>query len=114
MKKILVALLSSILLLNGCGSNGINHPTKTEWLEVYLTHEIEEIFNLWESGVAIRVGIYEKDKEIVVTITAKMGEQFPETARQTYIDTAKKTVEEILIFQDYEWAKDYRIIVDFV
>jgi len=120
MKKIIILpiLLVFILLLGaGCISNSIKttitHPTQEEWLEVYITHGITEVTDLWEQRIAIRTGIFKQDKEIVITLSSANG-QSPLGASQktSYEKSVKSIVQEII--KNYDWVKNYKIIVQFI
>ena len=118
MKKIILfTILLTLIFSTGCSlkqtNTAISHPTKEEWLEIYLTHKIEDVTDLWRLRTTTKVGIYNEDKEIVVIITTSNGEDYPNKgSQQVYTETAEGVVEEII--KSYEWAKNYKIIVDFI
>lgn len=114
MKKaflVFAALFS--LSLSGCTASTNSHPTESEWLEVYLSHEIRETTDLWSTRVSIATLIYPQDKEIIVSITEANGEDLlRDSAKESYVSTCKSITESVL--EKYKWASDYKVIVQFI
>ncbi len=50
------------------------HPTKEEWLEVYLTHEIKQSIEMYRRRVAVVISIRTKEREIIITLTSASGQ----------------------------------------
>lgn len=91
----------------------VEHPTKEEWLEVYITHKIKQFTDLYADRIAIRVAIIPKHKEIVVTLTLANGqEEMSQAAKKIYCDEVEKIVKSVLI--TYSSAKNYKLIVQYI
>lgn len=89
------------------------HPTKEEWLEIYITHRIEDWTDAWQQRIAIRVAIIPADKEIVVTLTSANGqEEISQSAKNSYVSDTESIVNSIL--EEYDWAKDYKLTVQYI
>jgi hypothetical protein len=89
------------------------HPTKEEWLEVYITHKIKQFSDLYAARIAIRVAIFPKNQEIVITLTlANQQEAISQTAKKIYCDEVEEVVKAILV--TYQWAKSYKLTVQFI
>ena len=88
------------------------HPTKEEWLEVYITHKIKQFSDLYADRIAIRVAIIPKNQEIVVTLTlANEQEGMSQSAKKIYCDEVEKIVKAVLVA--YNWAQNYKLTVQF-
>lgn len=94
------------------------HPTKEEWLEVYLTHKIKQVTDVWKSRLGVMVFIAHKYDgkvvdEIVVTLSVANGEQpYLKEQAERVIDQVKGIVKTIV--ENYEWAKHYKITVQYI
>jgi hypothetical protein len=101
----------NVTLNNKISTN--EHPTKEEWLEVYITHNIKQFTDLYAQRIAVRVAIVSKAKEIVITLTsANEQEEMSQTAKKIYSDEVEKIVK--LILKKYEWAKNYKLTVQYI
>ena len=88
------------------------HPTKEEWLEVYITHKIKQFTDLYVDRIAIRVAIIPRNQEIVITLTLANGqEEMSKSAKTIYCDEVEKIVK--AVFVTYNWARKYKLTVQF-
>ena len=88
------------------------HPTKEEWLEVYITHKIKQFTDLYADRMAIRVAIILKNQEIVITLTlANEQEEMSQSAEKIYCDEVEKIVKAVLVA--YNWVQNYKLTVQF-
>ena len=91
----------------------INHPTREEWLEVYLTHKIKEFTDLYAQRIVVRVAIVSKAKEIVITLASANGqEEMSQTAKKIYNDEVEQIVKPIL--KEYDWTRNYKLTVQYI
>ena len=89
------------------------HPTKEEWLEVYITHKIKQFTDLYAQRIAVRVAIVSKAKETVITLTsANEQEEMSQTAKNIYADEVEKIVKSIL--KEYDWTKNHKLTVQYI
>lgn len=89
------------------------HPTKEEWLEVFITHKIKQLTDLYADRIAIRVAIIPKNQEIVITLTlANEQEEMSQSAKKIYCDEVEKIVKAVLV--TYNWAQNYKLTVQFI
>ena len=88
------------------------HPTKEEWLEVYITHKIKQFTELYADRIAVRVAIIPKHQEIVITLTlANEQEEMSQPAKKIYCDEVEKIVKSVLV--TYIWTQNYKLTVQF-
>lgn len=108
---IVIGLIGFFLVNNKISNN--EHPTKEEWLEIYVTHRIEDETDAWKQRIAVRVGIFSVDKEIVVTLTSVNGQgEISQTAKNYYISNIENIVRSIL--KEYDWVKGYNLSVQYI
>ncbi len=89
------------------------HPTKDEWLEVYITHKIKQFTDLYADRIGVRVAIIPPKKEIVITLTlANEQEEMSQPAKRIYCDEVEKIVKSVLV--TYNWAQNYKLTVQFI
>ena len=101
----------NVALNNKISTN--EHPTKEEWLEVYITHKIKQFTDLYAQRIAVRVAIVSKAKEIVITLTsANEQEEMSQTAKKIYADEVEKIVKPIL--KEYDWTKNHKLTVQYI
>ena len=101
---ILIGLLGFFILNNKIVNN--EHPTKEEWLEIAITHRIEDWTDPWQQRIAIGVTIFPEDKEIVVTLTSANGqEEISQSSKNGYVRDIENIVKTIL--EEYNWAKNH-------
>jgi len=101
----------NVALNNKISTN--EHPTKEEWLEVYITHKIKQFTDLYAQRIAVRVAIVSKAKEIVITLTsANEQEEMSQTAKKIYADEVEKIVKSIL--KEYDWTKNHKLTVQYI
>ena len=106
------ALVEQNVALNNKISTN-EHPTKEEWLEVYITHKIKQFTDLYAQRIAVRVAIVSKAKEIVITLTsANEQEEMSQTAKKIYADEVEKIVKSIL--KEYDWTKNHKLTVQYI
>jgi hypothetical protein len=87
------------------------HPTKEEWLEVYITHKTKQFSDLYAQRIAVLVMI--SPKEIVITLTAaNEQEEMSQVAKKIYTDEVKKIAKSIL--KEYVWAQNHKLTVQFI
>ncbi len=98
--------------------NIATHPTHDEWLEIYTSHRIHELTDLWKVRVAANVVIFSRDadgkpifpREMVITIVAANGEDALSTsAKDGYKRWAETTAKSILT--DYGVTAEYKLTV---
>lgn len=90
----------------------VKHPTKEEWLNVYLVHAIRHMTDSWRQRIGIMVAIANEEKQIVVTIGSANGqEEISLDAQKRYEESVMLRVKGVL--EDYEWTKGYKVIVQF-
>lgn len=88
------------------------HPTKEEWLEVYITHKIKQFSDYYAERIVVRVAISPKHQEIVITLTLANGqEEMSQPANKIYCDEVEKIVKAVLV--TYNWAQNYKLAVQF-
>ncbi len=88
------------------------HPTKEEWIEVYITHKIKQFTDLYADRIGVRVAIIPKKQEIVITlILANEQEEMSQSAKKIYCDEVEKIVKAVLVA--YNWAQNYKLTVQF-
>ena len=74
------------------------HPTKEEWIEVYITHKIKQFTDLYADRIGVRVAIIPKKQEIVITlILANEQEEMSQPAKKIYCDEVEKIVKSVLV-----------------
>lgn len=115
MKKTIVAIVLLVsFTLTACSSIiSSTHPTQEEWLEVYLTHKIEQAADLWRVRTAIKVAINSESKEILISMVPATGEEELEAAdKDSYTGISKAVIDSVL--NDYAWAKDYGLTVQYL
>jgi predicted metal-binding protein len=113
MKKIFIIAGLSLFICGSCTNVANEHPTKEEWLEVYLTHEIKQMVDSWQQRVAVIVAISPNDHEIVVSLTSSNGqEEITQSAKKEYIHDVEVIVKTVL--KTYDWAKDYKQVVQYI
>lgn len=89
------------------------HPTKEEWLEVWITHEIKDVTDLWRQRIAVLVLISQEEQVIVVGLSSATGqEEISQSAKKEYVQRAESIVKGIL--EEYDWAKDYQLTVHYI
>ncbi len=89
------------------------HPTKEEWLEVYITYKIKQFTDLYAARIAIRVAIVPENQEIVITLTlANEQEEMSQTAKKIYCSQVEQVIKAVLV--EYNWARNYKLTVQFV
>ena len=90
-----------------------DHPTKEEWLEVYITHKIKQLTDLYAARIAVRAAIIPKYQEIVITLTlANEQEEMSQPAKKIYCDEVEKIVKAVLV--TYNWAQNHKLTVQFI
>ena len=129
MKKVvaLSTLMICISFLSGCSldfsqdrgvggqtfSENGRHPTQEEWLEIYLTHKIEDLTDAWSIRISTNVFISSKTQDVVVTMTSANGERALDSfARNSYQDMVGGIVDAVL--EDYPWTDGYKVTVQFI
>lgn len=101
----------NVALNNKISTN--EHPTKEEWLEVYITHKIKQFTDLYAQRIAVQVAIVSKAKEIVITLTsANEQEEISQSAQNNYVHDVERTVKSIL--EEYDWVKNYKLTVQYI
>jgi len=89
------------------------HPTKKEWLEVYMTHKIKQWTDLWEHRIAMTAGIYSEEREIVITLASANGqEKISQSGKNTYVHDVETIVKVIL--EEYVWAKNFKLTIQYI
>jgi hypothetical protein len=89
------------------------HPTKEEWLEVYITHKVKQFTDLHVHRVAVIVVVISEVKEMVITLTSANGQdEMSQTAKKIYADDVEKIVK--LILEKYNWAQNYKLTVQYI
>lgn len=100
----------NVALKNRISTNG--HPTREEWLEVYVTHKIRQFTDLYANRIAVRVAIIPKNEEIVITLTlANEQEDMSPPAKKIYCDEVEKIAKAVLAA--YDWAQSYKLTVQY-
>ena len=88
------------------------NPSRKEWLELSLFKLIKDKTDLWEQRIGFIVWIIENDGEIMLTLSSANGQEpLSDTARDEYVKQIKSAVE--LFIQQFEWAKNLKVIVQF-
>jgi len=88
------------------------HPTKEEWLEVYMTHEIRELLDLWQQRVAACTFISSKEQVIAITLASANGQKpLSQPTRAKYEHHVRAIATGVL--KEYAWARGYELIVQF-
>jgi len=88
------------------------HPTKEEWLEVYITHKIKQFTDLYADRIGVRVAIIPKKQEIIITlILANEQEEMSQPAKKIYCNEVEKIVKSVLV--TYIWTQNYKLTVQF-
>jgi len=101
----------NVALNNKISTN--EHPTKEEWLEVYITHKIKQCTDLYAQRIAVRVAIVSKAKVIVITLTsANEQKETSQTAEKIYADEVERIVKPIL--KEYDWTKNHKLTVQYI
>ena len=101
----------NVALNNEISTN--EHPTKEEWLEVYITHKIKQFTDLYAQRIAVRVAIVSKAKKTIITLTsANEQEEMSQTAKKIYVDEVEKIVKSIL--KEYDWTKNHKLTVQYM
>ena len=101
----------NVVLNNKISTN--EHPTREEWLEVYMTHKIKQFTDLYAQRIAVPVVIVSEAKEIVITLTsANEQEEMSQTAKKIYVDEVEKIIKPIL--KKYDWVKNYKLTVQYI
>lgn len=111
MKKIFLVVALSVFIY-GCTKNpsADEHPTKEEWLEVYLTHKIKQELDVWEERIAVQVKIISELKVVQITLVCAIGQgEISETTKFMCANDTENLVKPIL--EKYEWVKSYQLIV---
>jgi len=97
---------------------GDQHPTRDEWLRVYISYSIHELTDLWQLRVAANVAVISEDaegkpiipKQLIVTITSANGEAaiIGDTADQykQYVEILVKS-----ILKKYSVESEYELTV---
>ena len=118
MKKIFMVVALS-LFIYGCTNNPSTnkHPTKEEWLEVYLTHEIKQSIEMYRRRAAVVISIRTKEREIIITLTSASGQveglkEISQSAKNDYVHEVEDIVKGIL--KEYDWAKNYKLTVLYI
>jgi len=89
------------------------HPTREEWLEVYITHRIKQWTDPWEQRTAVTVWIRPEEQTIAITMTSANGqEKLTQSQQNAYILDVEKIVKTVL--EKYDWAQKYKLIVQFL
>ena len=89
------------------------HPTKEEWLEVYLTHRIRQTTDVCQQRIAVIIRISTKEQEIVVGLTSANGQQeISQSAKNAYVRHVEAIVKPIL--EEYSWVRNYKLTVTYV
>jgi hypothetical protein len=89
------------------------HPTKEEWLEVFITHRIKAGTDVWRQRIAVWVAIVPEHQVIAITLTSANGqEEITQSAKNSYLSHVEYTVKVIL--KEYGWAQNYKLVVQYV
>ncbi|MBI5699432.1 hypothetical protein HZC35_03870 [Candidatus Saganbacteria bacterium] len=113
MKKTLFHLVIAVLLfssLTGLAQAAVTHPTREEWLEVWLTHKIQKMVDPMEPRVTFLVNVLSSTKEIIITYMPAQGGRFtdPESVGGIIRIPAEKTL------KDYPWARNYQLTIKYI
>ena len=89
-----------------------DHPTKEEWLEVYITHKIKQFSDLYAERIGERVAIIPKKQEIIITLfLANEQEEMSQPAKKIYCYEVEKIAKSVLV--TYIWSQNYKLTVQF-
>ncbi|WOB06960.1 hypothetical protein [Piscinibacter gummiphilus] len=112
-RLIFLALLFAVLPLQAADLNATYSPTRGEWLRVTLLSSIQEQSNLWRERVAVVVLIDAKENTASVSITLANGQPEPSPAlKERYVQAVRAIAAGIL--ERHSWAKDVKLLVQFV
>ena len=101
----------NVTLNNKISTN--EHPTKEEWLEVFITHRIKAGTDVWPQRIAVWVAIVPEHQVIAITLTSANGqEEITQSAENSYLSHVEYTVKVIL--KEYGWAQKYKLVVQYV
>ena len=109
MNKVFIVVALS-LFLYGCTKNpsADEHPTKEEWLDVYLTHKIKQNLDVWEERIAVQVEIISELKVVNICLVCAVGQ---DEISQTTKNMCANDVENIvkLILEKYEQIRSLAV-----
>jgi len=112
MKRIFILMGIALFVCFSCSKKD-KHPTREEWLEVYLTQKIKNTTELWKQRVAVIVVIDPKEKTIVTSLTSSNGQdEISETAKREYVEQVEVIINSIL--EDCDLAKIYKLVVQYI
>ncbi len=120
MKNIILALLVVALLFVPLAvySGELDKPytpTRKEWLELSIFKSIKVSTDAWRLRIKSSISAREEDGEVTIniTMTASNGQDEPRPeVKQDYIDFIEQVVEGFL--ERYQWAKDFKVFVQFI
>ncbi|MFA4905267.1 MAG: hypothetical protein WC645_02060 [Candidatus Margulisiibacteriota bacterium] len=113
MRKTLCHLIISLILFS-CLPNvapaAVAHPTREEWLEVWLTHKIKKMVDPMEPRVTFLVNVLPSTKEIIITYMPAQGGRFtdPESVGGIIRIPAEKTL------KAYPWTRNYQLTIKYI
>jgi len=89
------------------------HPTKEEWLEVYITHKIKQSTDLWQQRISVDVLIRPKEKVISITLASANGQdEISQSAKDGYIHSVEIIVKAIV--ENYDCTPNYKLSVNYL
>lgn len=82
---------------------------------MWIKHNIEASSDLWPEHIALKVSVNENTESICVVFSVKNGTpDIPQGTGNQYIRLFKNVIEDITNKREYQWAKDYELILEYV
>jgi hypothetical protein len=109
---LLSALLASFCV-HATDLNASYLPSRAEWLKQTLVSSLYEQSNMWGKRLAVIVVINAEENTAIVSVTLANGETEPSSVeRERYVQSVQSIARAVLA--RYSWAKDVKLIVQFV
>ena len=88
-------------------------PTRSEWLQSTLYRQVTQVTDSWRRRVGVSVIVIQKDQQLVVTITSANGQAEPtQQERASYVNIVESISKSVVA--NFDWAKEIKIVVQFI
>jgi len=88
--------------------------TRAEWLEYVTFRNVIEVVTTWRHHVGVRVRYASSENTLIVVVTSKNGSEPVDAAVRARYEETIAAVVRGSVLESYSWARDVKIVVQFV
>lgn len=112
----ITALCSLLFIGQGATASDLSQsytPSRAEWIEMALHKVVSEAVSPWELRTSVFTKYFPGENTIFVSVRASKGENPPtEVEKSGYVSFIRFHVDPVV--KKYPWAKDVKVLVEFL